>query len=238
MRKYIALLIFLLLFPVLVLAGGDQVPSGVTAQQLLTDARGYLREPTASFYSDDQLLRWLNNAVLDVTARTKCIHTGEGIKLVSGQSEYAVVLTYLSYENVVFESHTKTAPSGASYFKGLIRGTQNNIGHTEDVLEPVYWYDFKGLIGVYPVPGSDAAGSTIYVAGVSKPPALDLTDSLTLPMIYEAPLVWYVAAQALYRNRLFNEANVLMTQYYQTIAQFREEIVNPPKEALEDQIRR
>ena len=88
--KRVLIIVFVLLFTVSVFAGSQQT-SSTLASAIITTARYYLNEATASFWADAELLVWLNLGTRDIVARTKCLESSKSITLVPNTVEYSVV---------------------------------------------------------------------------------------------------------------------------------------------------
>jgi hypothetical protein len=59
-----------------------------TQSQLLSDVRSRLDEPSAQFYADTELRRWINQGTRDVARRTETLQTTATIPLSVGQQQY------------------------------------------------------------------------------------------------------------------------------------------------------
>jgi len=212
---------------------GSQQTSGVTAQTIIDNARYYINETTSSFWSDAELLRWVNLGSRDIAARTRCLEQIQVVVLISGVTEYSLssgASKYFGVSSAIYRDGTT--------YKGLVRGNVQSVGHTEDVGEPVYYYEWINNIGVYPTPGAAVSGNTVYVYTNVLPDAITLTGVIALPAIYEQLLNLYVVAQALYRARQFEEGNLYMTHYYHGINSFRQEYVKPIPGGLSEVIKK
>lgn len=115
------------------------------ASTIITNARSYLNESTASFWTDTELLVYLNNGTLDIVSRTKCLENTEPISILPNTIEYSITGPYIEIIAVVYNE-----PGGIR--KGLIHKELNEIGSIRDVGEPVYWYEWNEKVGLFPAP--------------------------------------------------------------------------------------
>lgn len=167
MKKLITKFTYILL--VLMLSAGiafaaSQQTSSTDASDVITYARYYLNEPTAIFWSDAELLAYLNMGTMDIVARTHCLEAIEIEVLVANQLSYALSDAYILVKAVVYAQ-------AAGDEKGLIRGNIQSLGHMEEVGEPVYWDQEQDNIIVWPKPDAthSGAGHDIDVYTVKRP---------------------------------------------------------------------
>lgn len=158
LKRCFIYLFALLLFVTSVFAGSQQT-SSTAASTIIIRARYHLNEASASFWSDTELLAWVNQGIVDIGARTLCLESSESVALIANTYEYTVAGTYIDLTTVVYND-----ASGRK--KGLLRKNPQSIGNIRDVGEPVFWYEWAGKVGVYPMPplitsAGLAIGSTI-----------------------------------------------------------------------------
>lgn len=216
--------------------------SQVTADTIITRARYLLNEETASFWTDAEMLVWVNDGIEDIATRTNCIETTETDTLVDGTLLYGIELEYLAVRHAVYRQPTVTfnllqengdallqengdniliAQSTAAGYKGLYRGSYQNVGHEEDVSEPIYWFVWKDQIGYYPIADSASAGNTVTAYIIARPYAIPSDANIPLPAIYDDPLVVYVAAQGFLKDGMLGFGQALMAEYQQLLDRFR-----------------
>jgi len=219
---------------------GSQQTSGVTAQTIIDQARYYANEVTASFWSNTpEVLFWVNNGIRDIASKTKCLEHSNIITLTSGQTEYAISsgsTKYIGIDSVIYAS----GASGSETYKGLVRSNPQSTGHVSNPLQPVYFYEFGGKIGLIPTPGSAQTGTSIYVNFTSIPSGITITQEVQLPGggAYTDLLSMYVAAKMLFRSGKFNEGSLLMNQYYPGLVQMRKDYTQPQKVGLQEIIKK
>ena len=229
----IAVFLALIIVAVQVFAG-SQVTSSTAASSIITRARYYLNEATASFWADAELLAWINQGTLDIVARTRCLEATASISLADSTVEYALSPTITSYIDI----STVTYVDSSSDIKGLIRRNPQSVGNVAktDLGEPVFWYEWAGSIGVFPyIPSvSTTTTETVTVYYVTKPAALSATTELVLvPAIYDQALTLYVAAQALLKEKKYEKSGALMSAYHAELDRFRQDHVEQTREPPE-----
>lgn len=74
----------------------------MTAQEIIDQVRAALVEPVAGFWSDTELLGWINRAELDFNNRTRILESKAVTGTISGQIEYPLPSNCLSVRLVLF----------------------------------------------------------------------------------------------------------------------------------------
>jgi len=198
--KKLLLAFLVLVFAFQVFAGSQQT-SSTLASTIITNARYILNDTDSSsyFWSDAELLVWLNDGQKDIAGKAQCYETTESVTLSSGLLEYAISTAYLKIKAVIY-----TDTDGVKI--ALERGTPDDIGKTgqsfdpSTLREPHYWYEFGGYVGVYPAVAT-VSGETLTLYLVQRPTDLASTGTLLLPAQYDKALTLYIVAQALMKDR-------------------------------------
>ena len=189
---------------------GNQTTSGVTSSVIITRARYYLNESTASFWSDAELLQFINDGTMDIVARTHCLETTETETITTGTTTYAISTTYLTVKGVVLNED-----------KSLRKGSIEHIGDTADLGEPAYYIEWNNNIVVYPAPASGVSGETLTTYLVSRPTTVTSSQAVQVPAQFNRALVLYVVAQALFKDEKFAKAGRFMAEYLSELDRFR-----------------
>ena len=237
MKKFISVIslvtIMVLSVSMPVLAGGIQVSSGITVGAVITVVRSYVREPTAAFFDDTEFLSWIRMGVADIVARSQCLEFVDIAGIDSGATRipYSGTSGYGIKSIMVFNPDDSPA-----VMKGLVRAHSKDFGKgssSNNLGVPVYWTEEGGYLYFMPVPSS---GLSLEITGVSNPRAyaMDSSNEIPTPAMYDPLLIYYVVGQAYYRAQQFSMGNLFMTQYYQGLAQFRRDYSDSRKENFED----
>jgi len=146
-----------------------------TKQQLIDDVRRMLQEKTASRYTDTDVGRWADEAVMEIVTMTRCLRTSATATSVSGQDEYTIPADAIG-------AHTITR---MDYDNALLRPVAwDQIGEHADskqalttVGSPRLWSRWARSLYVWPVPNSSKVMKIWYA---KMPRSLTGTgDSLT-----------------------------------------------------------
>lgn len=193
-----------------------------TLQNMITTIRYYLRESTASFWSDAEITSYINRAVRDVSERTGCIQRID------------TTATTASMRTVSFNGYRVTAVeyvpvTGRSRYLKLV--TPSMVGHVFVGLqngEPEYWFEEDDDIGIEPLP-NDAYPLRLYVADY---PTADLSVNTQVPEVppaFRQIIVWYAVYMALVKDKKFSIAIFIFSLIANDIAYHTmDKVINIP----------
>ena len=201
--KKLLLGLLILVFAFQVFAGSQQA-SSVLASTIITNARYILNDTDSSsyFWSDAELLVWLNDGQRDIAGKAQCYEATESVTLSSGLLEYAVQTAYLKIKAVLYTDSSSNKIA-------LEKGSPEDVGKTgqsfdaSSLREPHFWYEFGGYVGIYPTIAtvSTTTPETAILYLVKRPSDLASTDTVVLPAQYDKALTLYIVAQALMKDR-------------------------------------
>ena len=207
----------ILLIPGIAFAGSQQT-STTLASAIITNARYYLNEPSERFWSDIELLAYLNDGSIDIVARTHCLEATEVEVLVTDQLAYSLGDSFIVIKAVVYDD-----------IKALRRGRIESLG---DVLgtsgEPVYWTQWGDDVLVYPVPDATANGNNIEVYTITRPAAVASGAAVLVPAHFDRALTLYIVSQALKKDRRYAESNAVLAEYLSELDRFRADFSYQP----------
>lgn len=200
---------------------GSQTASGKLAQAFITEARYKLNEPEAAFWTDAELLEWLNEAIVLIAAQTMCLGTSEAITLVADTFEYA--LTDSAYASIVAVVYNGTL--------GLYRSDPRSLGRVDaDLTTPKYFYEWDGKVGIFPVPAATVGNTcTVYLADI--PSRVGVTDAIPLPMFYDHALVNYMVAMAWWKDSKWTRGNTYLSLFSAIVDRFRKDFSERARDA-------
>ena len=235
LRTKLISFLLVLVFATLVYAGSQQTGSTL-ASTIITNARYHLNDTTTSavanyFWTDAELLVWVNQGTLDIASRTRCLESTEDLTLAADTVEYAITSDYIDVSAVIYKD-----TSGVK--KGLTRKNPQTIGNDPidpDIGEPIYWYEWAGKIGAFPALTTGTGTITVYY--VSRPSSVTAGVAVYVPEVYERALTLYVASQAFIRSGRFDKSGALMAEYLAELDRFRTDFIERPQEP-EDNIKK
>jgi hypothetical protein len=206
--------------------GAGTGTSGKTVSDITTDVRRQFNEYTAVFLDDtSDIVDWINYATYDIVSKTHCLQNTMAIPLASGTTEYlwSGVSDYITIKGVIYDS--------TNGIKSLLKTDLQSIGYTPNTGPPQYWYEWNSRLGVYPTPDPSRSGHSIYVYYV--PQTVEYvtgTSDVVTPAIYDNSIVNYIMYKALMKDKKYQEAGNYLTEYNNTLQQYRVDLVDKPKE--------
>ena len=169
---------------------GTSATSGMDGQDVITAVRDLLNEAQPAFWTDTQLLKWINDGITDIVGKTWCIADSETITLLTDTVEYALANDTIATVSVVYNSE-----------KGLVVGHPSMLGNVHDIGEPLYYYIFNNKCGIIPKPALAINGNTCEVYQIPLPSAIAVDGDVIIPSYLDDCLQMYVSWKALYSGR-------------------------------------
>lgn len=194
---------------------------------MITNARSYLNEITPNFWTDAELLVYLNNGTMDIVARTHCLEGLETEQLVENQISYPLADAFLAIRAVIYDQ-------GSGNERGLLRGNLQSVGHPKGSVEPIYWCQERDNVIVYPKPDASHSGVSfnIDVYTVIRPSSVISSADVLVPAFFDRALALYIAAQGFFKDSQFGKAERFMSEYLSELDRYRTDLVTVPKESV------
>lgn len=172
------------------------------AQTILTDVRRALLESSAQFWSDAELLRYLNRAELDYVNKTRLLEDTAQLSLIQGRLDYALPSNWLSAKAVFFKIENE---DGSYRWKRLYptnveknaQSSPNFMNTTVDNQgEPQRYWIWGRSLWLDKAP-DDTSDTTLLLFYKSKPiPLANATDSINLDDSLSEALTAYILDKA------------------------------------------
>jgi|GEM_PF-1739018 len=194
--------------------------SSTTAQSFVDYARYSLEEPVPLYWSDAELLNWVNYGVVDIYARAQPVICQETIPLYTGTTEYSLEQNYIGVIDVRYVDSNSTE-------KGLIKSIPSALGQVVDDSEPTYYYLSGSKIGIFPRTDTDDETATVYY--LHRPSAVALSEAVSIPEMYDRALTLYVLHRAWYKLGQYSKADQYIKEYYEELDRFRFDYHQTPK---------
>lgn len=192
--------------------GGSTNTSGVTAQTAIDRVRSDLNEVTASFWTDTQLIKWMDEAVKEIVYKTRCLETGTStIVLHTLDRSYPFSgTTILDVEKVEHDTGVTWVYTGSgstrfdtSYIMDLERQPFRNLraGQEKETGRPKVFSIWNNRIYFYPIADESQAGTSLYVYYVPVPSGVTVsTSTIETPSYFDGAIYDYVKAKALLKD--------------------------------------
>ena len=184
--------------------------------------RSLLNEPTAAYWSNDEIDKWIQEGCIDITTKTLCYEKSGDITLVS-----TPVLTYGGVGSDSIDDMAKIY--GAVYYdntntyRGLIKVHPRQILHLPqvDAGEPYYWYHFGDMFGIFPV----SNGAVVTAVGKVKVFYSMADETITnLPYYYQLLALIYAVSMARRKQGRNAEAGQFYMMYINSMRFYREDL--------------
>ena len=180
-----------------------------------------LNEPTAGYWTNDEIDKWVQEASVDIAIKTLCFEKSGDITLVS-----TPVLTYGAIGSDSIDDIIKIY--GAVYYdntntyRGLMKIHPRQIQHLPqfDAGEPYYWYHFGDMVGIFPVTNATvvtAVGKVKVFYSLSKG-IEDVAGTWYLPYYYQLATIYYAVSMARKKQGMIAEANQFYAIYMNSLA--------------------
>ncbi len=202
---------------------GSQEISSTTATEMIARVRSNLNEAVASFWTDAELLAWMNSGIQDIATRTRALQTAENATTVAGAVEYTISTDYTGIFGVVYWS-SATTPKALS--RGNPFSVTAGIGRAPSVNEPAYWAESRGRLMAWPPCSAANAGKQLVIYLNARPAAISYADYIPLPAYLDNALELFVTAQALHKDIRDSRAGYFKAMYQAEIDRFRADFID------------
>jgi len=180
-----------------------------TKENILDEVRNILNEPSALFWSDDEINEWIDQAAVDISSKAMCVEASGTITLASGTLEYTEPTDCIKVYAVVYSN------------RGLLKIHPRQLARITATASgaPQYYYHFGGKIGIYPVPGASESGGSVTILYSQE------TDDITdVPDEYQPYAILFAAARAKLKDQKFDQATQLTVQYLNSLIFHRQDL--------------
>lgn len=165
-----------------------------TAAALITDVRSRIVEDTADFFTDAEILRWLNQGYKNFIAKTEWASKIKAFAITANQFKYDLPSDLIKIEDVRWQDKYKIWHKDREEFAALV-GPGNQSVSTRPYMYELYPWDTS--IRVHPIPSVASAATTLNGAINSSVASITLTDASSFPsfgrIIVESEQILYFA---------------------------------------------
>lgn len=194
-----------------------------TVQNVIDHVKRQFGDESEVQVTNQDLIRWINDGLLDIATKNKILRAKATTDLISGQSEYDLVaqnvieIDSLHIENVRIPYYSFVDAEELIYSEDPHRAAEGT---------PKLWYDYAGKLYFWPTPDETITdGITVFF--VQAPTAIAAAgDTLTIPDKYYTILVNYVIAQAYEMDEDWDAASNKLQQVNKDLTERSEEELN------------
>jgi len=221
MKKFfLSLLLFLSLISFNLYADSQQT-SSLTAQNVINRVQYNLNASSDSFYTTAEMLDWVNQGILDIVVRSKCLQSSFEKDLAADTYEYDVSsdFDYIEITNVIYKDTNDV-------WIGLVKTTPENLSLGMENF-PKFWYDNNAgsKVIIFPTVTSITGSPSILIFYTVKPTPITVGNinvtSISLPSKYDQSLIYYVTCKALERDR--RNSSEMYNKYLESLMLKKEE---------------
>jgi len=197
---------------------------GFTAAEALQMVRAVLNEPTASYWTADEINKWIQEAVMDITTKTLCYEKSDDITLAATTRVYGTIGSSDSVDDVL-KIYGCIFNSGATppVYRGLTKIHPRMINRLPEqtVGEPFYYYQFGDELGFFPLTSAGVVSAGGKVRVFYSFPDETITN---LPYYYQVPSILYAVSRARAKQRMVQEADQFYMMYLNSIGFYRADL--------------
>lgn len=197
------------------------------AQQIIDDVREQLLETSAAFWSDTQLLRYLNRGELDYVNKTRILEKDASVTLVQGRLDYPLPANWLSARAVFLkivgeDGSIKWQRIYASNLEKTAQQNPNFLATTDsDQGQPHRYWIWGRTLMLNKAPSAQFA-TELHLYFKAKPiPLTQATDSINLDDSLSEGLTAYILWKAWSKEQEVDLASEQQQIYLTYIAEGR-----------------
>ena len=193
-----------------------------------TQVRTILNEASASFWTDDQIDAFMEQATIDISARSLCYQSSDTFLLVTSQYEYTDFVTAGAAAVVdVTKVWGCFYVSPDNEYIGLKRILVDQIADLPYMAAgpPKYYYQMADKIGILPLPTSAENGQSVRIYYSKQTNAI-----ADLPNTYQSLVIIYAASLCYKKEHRYPESTQLYNQYMEQLNALKQELYLAPPE--------
>lgn len=164
-----------------------------TVNDVLTEVKRTFGDEASIQVTDADIIRWTEAAQREILVTNQVLKAVGSTDVIGGVSEYSMDgLNILTIQSIHY--------NGRKLDFRTFQEAEEYITSADPQLvvagEPILWYEWGGVINLYPVPSQDATAA-LKVYYIKQPDELvNSTSKLALPDIYFDRIIQYVLARA------------------------------------------
>jgi hypothetical protein len=183
-------------------------PQGLTAAEFISRVRRGLRDDAVAdsdrFISDDEILQWVNEGLLDVSDRTHAVRN-TAVGTTDGTPYLPLPVDYLGMNEVYI--------GGVPWNKADDNEEWNDWAYSNSEPTQGLWRIVENTVQVFPLPASGTPWTVYYTAQPITFGGPDGTDLSNVPVSLQSKVIQYARAFAHWRLRDYYDGDRYMSLY-------------------------
>jgi len=194
--------------------------NGLTVDNLYTSFQRDVNDTSERFVTGAEFIEYIDEAQKIVASFCRCLEAAsEDVAVVSGTRVYTPDTAHYDVEGILYEYDDSSLGYDQPKIYGMTQiDLQDIASYPAELGRPQYWYEWKGTIGLHPVPYVNNSTMTVFM--ISTPTEITATtDALQTPYYYNTVLLMYAQAKYHEKKRDENRATYyrnMFTQYIET----------------------
>lgn len=205
-----------------------------TLAEAIAEVRRLLNEPTANFFSDDEITNWIKEGCVNLSTNSLCLEAQETITLVADTLSYAALDGPIDV-TVIAKIYNILYHDGSNAYYGLSQIHPIQASHINDGDNtpgaPKYFFHFAGKIGVLPLTSAAiVTGGGELLVFCSK-----MTDDITLiPDHFQNLVIDFAMTRAKEKDRKYGEAQHYWAKYVNALNAQRADLYDRKKTSKDE----
>lgn len=185
------------------------VPTTKTGTNVASIVKRQFGDEAGVQITDSDILDWINDAQRKICNKNKVIKAKATSDVIGGQSDYSLPsLDINQIDGIAINGKFLRATEFPTAESSIIPADpQKTVSGT-----PEYWYEYAGVITLWPVPDSTISGGLSVYYTKNPTPLASLSDLLALPDKYFSQITELVLASAYELDENFQAAAYKATQ--------------------------
>jgi hypothetical protein len=194
-----------------------------TVQNIFSDTRRTFGDESSVQITDEDMLRWINTAQREILISNKILKTVGTTDVLGNVSEYSLSdLDIVTIQSIHYNGRKLEWRS----FQDAEEYIMSSDPLKTATADPSMWYEWGGIINLYPVPQNDApAGLKIYY--IKEPPAVTVDSTLIVPDAYYETVLQFVLSKAYELDEDPTNSQFKLTQYTERLNTLSEQENTP-----------
>jgi hypothetical protein len=200
-----------------------------TAATALTEVRSIINEPSASFWTDAEILEWIRQGCLDWCEKSLLLIKEDIITPVTNTVKYTTSGSSYIYNAIrtLHAEYDDTALQRITY-EQIKKHNARQLGN---LVKPAYFYDqYDGLVFTFylgPIPDATITSDITVLF------AMRTDDIEEIPYEYQQTIFLYAIHKAKLKDRQYQEASMILQQYVNNILFARQDSLELPGQSTD-----